>query len=466
MIVRSQRVVLPDGMRPAAIHTRNGRIVAIDAAPAAPAASGAAVPPSPPVLPGERILEVGELIVLPGLVDTHVHVNEPGRTEWEGFETATRAAAAGGVTTMVDMPLNSVPPTTTLGGLEAKRRAAAGKCHVDVAFWGGVVPGNATDLELLARGGVRGFKCFLSPSGVDEFAHVDEGDLRQAMPILARLGRPLLAHAEWPAALRAPHGDCRQYRTWLDSRPAMAEVAAIGSLVRLSREFGTRVHIVHLATGDALPLLRAARAEGVAVSVETCPHYLTFAASDIADGDTRFKCAPPIREGAERARLRAGLLAGDIDLVATDHSPAPPQMKNLDDGDFVAAWGGIASLQLGLSAVWTAFVQAEAPVAHRRGGHKPGVLADKLAEWLAAAPARLAGLYPRKGVIAPGADADLIIWDPDAEFVVDGASLYHRHAVTPYHGQRLRGRVRTTILRGAVVFDDGECCGPASGRLL
>jgi allantoinase len=392
-----------------------------------------------------------------------VHVNEPGRTEWEGFETATRAAAAGGVTTIVDMPLNSVPPTTTLAGLEAKRRAAAGKCHVDVAFWGGVVPGNAGDLETLAHAGVRGFKCFLSPSGVDEFAPVDERDLREAMPILAHLGRPLLAHAEWPAALRAPQGDPRTYRTWLDSRPPEAEVAAIDRLVRLAREFGTRIHIVHLATGEALPRLRAARADGVNVTVETCPHYLTFAAADLRDGDTRFKCAPPIRDGGERARLWDGLLAGDIDLVATDHSPAPPAMKHMDDGDFVAAWGGIASLQLGLSAVWTAahLVYGDSPLS--ASGLSPY---GALARWLADAPARLAGLSPRKGAIAPGADADLIIWDPDADFVVDAASLYHRHAVTPYHGQRLRGRVRTTILRGAVVFDDGQCCGPALGRLL
>ncbi|HUE87845.1 MAG TPA: allantoinase AllB [Vicinamibacterales bacterium] len=492
MIVRSQRVVLPDGIRPAAIHIRDGRIVAIDtapasapsalrrgrpgapAAPAAPAAPGAPVAPVapgapaapvtplPPVPPGERILDVGELIVLPGLVDTHVHVNEPGRTDWEGFATATRAAAAGGVTTIVDMPLNSVPATTNVAGLEAKRQAAMGKCHVDVAFWGGAVPGNVADLEPLRIAGVRGFKCFMSPSGVDEFSHVSETDLRNAMPVVARLGVPLLVHAEWPARLRTPRGDPRRYRTWLDSRPPEAEVAAIDLLVRLAREFGTHVHIVHLATGDAIPTIRAARAEGIAVSVETCPHYLFFAADDIADGDTRMKCAPPIRERAERTRLWDGLLAGDVDLVATDHSPAPPAMKHVNDGDFVAAWGGIASLQLGLAAVWTGgHVRGPSPLS-RDEGLSPFMLA----RWLSAGPARLAGLYPAKGVLAPGSDADLVIWDPDAETVVDGAKLYHRHALTPYHGQRLRGRVRTTILRGAVVFDDGECRGPATGRLL
>jgi allantoinase len=405
------------------------------------------------VPPGERTLDVGELLILPGLVDTHVHINEPGRTDWEGFATATRAAAAGGVTTIVDMPLNSVPPTTSGPGLDAKRRSATGQCHVDVAFWGGVVPGNTADLEPLARAGVRGFKCFLSPSGVDEFSHVSEADLRQAMPVVARLGLPLLVHAEWPAALLEPQGNPRLYRTWLESRPVTAEVEAIELLVRLSRAYSARVHIVHLATGEALPILRAARAEGVAATVETCPHYLTFTAEDIPDGDTRFKCAPPIRDQAERHRLWDGLLNGDIDLIATDHSPAPPELKHIRDGDFVAAWGGISSLQLGLSAVWTRLQErGQSPLA--------------LALWFAEAPARLAGLFPRKGTIAPGADADLIIWDPDAETVVDGATLYHRHAVTPYHGQRLRGRVRTTILRGAVVFDDGACCGPASGQLL
>jgi allantoinase len=464
MIVRSQRVVLPDGIRPADIHIRDGRIIAITAAPAAPAPSAAPpppaapapaapLPPAPPVTPGDRTIDVGDLLVLPGLVDTHVHVNEPGRTDWEGFETATRAAAAGGVTTIVDMPLNSVPATTTVAGLEAKRRAAARKCQVDVAFWGGVVPGNAGELESLVHAGVRGFKCFLSPSGVDEFLHVTEADLHVSMPILARLGVPLLVHAEWPAALLEPRGEPRRYRTWLDSRPAAAEVTAIDLVLRLARKHGTRVHIVHLATGEALPVLRAARAQATAVTVETCPHYLSFAADDIVDGDTRFKCAPPIRDRSERERLWDGLGAGDIDLIATDHSPAPPAMKHVDDGDFVAAWGGIASLQLGLSTVWTAA---------RTRGHSPLALA----RWLAHTPARLAGLAPQKGALAPGADADLVIWDPDAEAVVDGAALYHRHAVTPYHGQRLRGRVRTTILRGTVVFDDGECRGPAGGQLL
>ena len=437
MILRSRRVALADGVRPASIHMRDGRIHAVSGYGDAP--------------PDAR--DLGDLVIFPGLVDSHVHINEPGRTDWEGFTTATRAAAAGGVTTLVDMPLNSVPATTTVDGLRQKRAAAAGSCHVDVAFWGGVVPGNASALEPLVRAGVRGFKCFLSPSGVDEFAHVGEADLRVAMPILSRLGVPLLAHAELPALLREPSGDPRRYATWLHSRPPAAETAAIDLLIRLAREIDTRVHIVHLATAEALPLLIQARRAGLPVTVETCPHYLTFAADAIADGATLLKCAPPIRGSAERERLWSALQSGHIDLVATDHSPAPPSLKHVDSGNFVSAWGGIASLQLGLVAVWSGAVER-------------GVSLHALCRWMSAAPASLAGLYPRKGVIAPGADADLVIWDPDDETAVDARTLYHRHAVTPYHGCRLRGRVRTTILRGKVVFDDGACRGPAGGECL
>lgn len=439
MIVLSRRAVLPDGMRPAAIRIAAGTIVEI-------------APHAPPH-DGDPVIDAGDAVVLPGLVDSHVHINEPGRTEWEGFGTATRAAAAGGVTTLVDMPLNSIPATTSVPGLDAKRQAADGQCAVDVAFWGGVVPGNAAELEPLARAGVRGFKCFLSPSGVDEFQHVTETDLRRAMPIVASLGLPLLVHAEWPAALLPPARDARRYQTWLDSRPAAAEVAAIDAVLRLAGEYGCRVHIVHLAASGAIPMLRAARERGVAVTVETCPHYLSFAADDIPDGDTRFKCAPPIRSAAHRDRLWQALAAGDIDLVATDHSPSPPTLKHLDAGSFVAAWGGIASLQLGLSAVWTA-------------GQAYGVEATAVARWMSEAPARLAGLYPGKGALVAGADADLVVWDPDADLIVDAAALYHRHAITPYDGRRLRGRVRTTIQRGEVVYDAGACVSPPRGRLL
>jgi allantoinase len=446
LLVRSGRVALSGGLQPATIRIVDGKIAGIGAYADRPA--------------GVSELDAGDLVVLPGLVDTHVHINDPGRSEWEGFETATRAAAAGGITTLVDMPLNSIPSTTTARALQAKRAAATGRCHVDVGFWGGVVPGNRDDLPPLAAAGALGFKCFLSPSGVDEFQHVGEGDLREAMPVLAALDLPLLAHAESPSQLRDPlaiaggaRPDPRAYATWLRSRPAASEQAAIDLLIRLAREFKARVHIVHLATGLALPEIVAARRDGVAITVETCPHYLTFAAEDIPDGRPDFKCAPPIRERDERARLWAGLAGGQIDLIASDHSPAPPGMKHMADGDIVGAWGGIASLQIALPAVCTGMADRGVPI-------------ERLADWMSAAPARLAGLQAVKGAIAAGCDADLVVFDPDASAVVRAAALYHRHPVTPYDGARLRGVVKTTILRGHVVFDDNECRGVPQGALI
>jgi len=440
-VVRSERVVLPEGERPATIHVRDGRIAAIGEYTRVPA--------------GVMVVEAGSLVVLPGLVDTHVHVNEPGRTEWEGFATATRAAAAGGVTTIVDMPLNSVPATTSVAAFERKLGAAQGQCHVDVGFWGGVVPGNASDLEPLARAGVLGFKAFLSPSGVEEFAHVAEPELREALPVLARLGVPLLVHAELPSALRPidPAADPRAYGTWLNSRPPASEAAAVELLIRLSREYGTAIHIVHLASADALPALRAARAGRVRITAETCPHYLTFCADDVQDGRTDFKCAPPIRDSGHQALLWQALVSGDIDLIATDHSPAPPALKHLLDGDFTRAWGGIASLQLGLAAVWT-------------GAASRGVSVSQLSRWLSTAPAALAGLSRWKGAIAVGRDADLILWDPDAHMTVEPAALEHRHPVTPYAGLRLRGRVHRTLLRGELIYDEGRFLTPPRGRAV
>jgi len=438
LVVRSERVVLPDGTRPATVHISNGRI--------------AGVGPHDQPASDVPVLDAGAMVVMPGLVDTHVHVNDPGRSDWEGFEHATRAAAAGGVTTLVDMPLNSVPATTTLDGLEAKSRAAEGRCHVDVALWGGVVPGNADDLTLLAQAGVPGFKCFLSPSGVEEFEHVAEADLRRALPVLASLGLPLLVHAELPAALLAPSGDPRVYRTWLQSRPPAAEVAAIELLGRLSREYGSRIHIVHLAAAEALPLVRQLRRDGVQLTVETCPHYLTFTAEEIDDGATAWKCAPPIRSAGNRDALWQALDTGDIDLIASDHSPAPASLKCLEEGDFVKAWGGIASLQVGLSAIWT---QAS----------DRGLSLDRVVRWMSTAPAQLAGLS-RKGRISPGADADLVLFDPDATWVVDPATLHHRHPLTPYAGRRLRGTVRRTMLRGETVFSDGQVVPAVHGRMM
>ena len=419
MVIRSARVLLPTGLQPAEIHVEDGRISSVRTSDVGPRTS--------------------DLVVFPGLVDTHVHVNEPGRTEWEGFRTASAAAAAGGITTLVDMPLNSVPATTNVRALEAKR-AAAVAADVRVEFWGGLVPRNAGELDALADAGVRGFKCFLSPSGVDEFEHVTERDLRIAMPILARRGLPLLAHAELPAALLPPDpsADPRRYATWLDSRPARAEVEAIAMLIALCREFRAPIHIVHVAAADALPLLAAARAEGLPITAETCPHYLSFYAEEIDNGATMFKCAPPIRERAHRESLWRALDERILDFVATDHSPCPPAMKG--DGDFLAAWGGIASLELSLAATWT-------------GASSRGFTLERLAEWLCGAPARLAGLTDR-GVIVPGALADFVLWDPDATLVVDERTLRQRHKRTPYHGQRLRGRVMHTYIGGRLVYGD------------
>jgi allantoinase len=441
LIVRGERVVLPDGMRQASIYIRDGRIVSIGDYRDQPASLTA--------------IDARDAVVLPGVVDTHVHINEPGRTEWEGFAHATRAAAAGGVTTLVDMPLNSIPSTTTVYGFDRKRAAAAGQCHVDVGFWGGVVPGNVADLEPLARTGVLGYKCFLCPSGVDEFQHVTEADLRAAFPVLAKLGLPLLAHAELPEKLREPQrtADPRSYSVWLDSRPRESEHAAIDLLLGLAREHGTRVHIVHLASSPAAATIAAARAADVAVTVETCPHYLTFAAEEIADGAPAFKCAPPIRGRADRDGLWRALENGSIDFVATDHSPAPPALKHLDDGDLLEAWGGIASLQIGLPVIWT-------------GAAERGLPIERLAKWLSAAPARLAGLDRFKGSIAPGRDADLVIFDPDAGFFVDPSTLHHRHPVTPYAGMSLKGRVQTTILRGEIVFDSNQVAPEPKGRAI
>jgi allantoinase len=413
---------------------------------------------------GLPVDDAGDAVVLPGVVDSHVPVNEPGRTGWEGFAAATRAAAAGGVTTRVDMPLNSVPATTDAAALAAKRRAAAGGCRVDVGFWGGVGPGNRGELAGLWAAGVLGFKAFLCPSGVDEFPAIGDAELRGALEELARLGAPLLVHAEDPAVLAAaevawdrPGASEHSYATYLASRPAAAEVTAIRRLIELSRATGARVHVVHLAAADALANLEAARAAGVPITVETCPHYLAFAADEIADGATVFKCAPPIREPAHREALWRALGRGAIDLVASDHSPSPPELKRLDDGDLRRAWGGVAGLELALAAVWTGA---------RERGHGP---AD-LARWMCAGPARLAGLDLRrdlrKGTIAVGYDADLVIWEPETSVTVDPAALYQRHPLTPYAGRRLWGRVRRTFVRGRQAFADGVFAAEPGGQLL
>lgn len=416
----------PGGVRAASIHIDDGRIARIGDW------SEATTSPT---------LDAGDALVMPGVVDTHVHVNDPGRSHWEGFETATRAAAAGGVTTLLDMPLNSVPATTSVDALRAKQAAARGKTAVNVEYIGGVVPGNANDILPLARAGVRAFKCFLSPSGVDEFPAVDAADLRAAFPVLAQTGLPLMVHAEDPACLGvAPARGSRSYAAYLASRPVEAERSAIRLLVALMEECRTPVHIVHLSSAESLEVTRGARARGLPLTVETCPHYLTFAAEEIPDGATEHKCAPPIRGAAERDALWRALIDGDIDLIASDHSPCPPDMKGTN-GDFFEAWGGIASLQVSLAAAWT-------------GARSRGVAPEQMAEWMSAAPARLARLSGTKGKIAPGFDADLTIWDPDARVIVDPARLLHRHPVTPYAGRELFGVVHSTIVGGQMVFTD------------
>jgi allantoinase len=445
LVVRGRRVLTADGLGPASLHVREGRIVAVEDFASVPA--------------GARVIDAGEDLVTPGVVDSHVHINEPGRTEWEGFETATQAAAAGGITTVVDMPLNCIPATVSRRAAEEKLRALEGKLHVDVSFWGGVIPGNAGELEGLAAFGVPGCKCFTCPSGVDEFPHVSREDLDRALPKMRELGLTLLVHAEAPgpleAAERAIAGqDARDYGTYLRSRPRAAEDEAIAMVIELCRKHRARAHIVHLSSASALPMIHAAQKEGVGISAETCLHYLTFCAEEIAAGQTHFKCAPPIRERRNREGLWRGLEDGTISMVVSDHSPCTPNLKKLEQGDFLGAWGGISSLQLGLAALWT--------VAGERGH---GL--EQLFRWNSEGPARLAGLEGRKARLAPGFDADFVIWDERAPVVIKAEAMRHRHKLTPYAGRTLRGEVKQTWVGGKLAFD--AKAGPAQagvGRFL
>jgi len=394
--------------------------------------------------------EFGDLVLLPGLVDSHVHINEPGRTEWEGFATATRAAAAGGYTTLVDMPLNCLPETTTVAALEAKRNAAAGQCRVDWAPWGGLTGHNQAHIVPLAEAGVSGFKCFLVDPGCPGLTMISEQELEAALPTLARTGLPLLVHAELAEYLKpgSDTDDWLQYSTYLRSRPDESELAAIRMLIGLCRKYSFRLHIVHLATALALEELAKARDEGLRITVETCPHYLHFFAEEIPAGGTLYKCAPPIRSRSNREALWQGLRDGVIDLIATDHSPCPPSMKT---GNFRQAWGGIASLSVALPVIWTEMRERGLPL-------------ENLARWMAAQPARLAGLEERKGSLAAGYAADLVVFDPDAQFTLGTEDLHYRHLVSPYLGENLYGKVRATFLRGAPVFHQGSFPDPPIGR--
>jgi allantoinase len=447
LVIRARRAVTPTGIRPVAVHVNSaeGTIAEVGLYGGGPAGAAAAG--------GQTVTLADDEVLLPGLVDTHVHVNEPGRTDWEGFATATRAAAAGGITTIVDMPLNSIPPTTSAAALRIKRAAAEGQVHVDVGFWGGAVPGSTGALPGVLAGGAFGFKVFLVDSGVPEFPPVDPAGLDRVMAQAAALGSVVLVHAEDAAVIAASAvladgvPGSREYGTFLRSRPPEAEVTAIAQVIEAAQRTGARAHVLHLSAADAIPLLAAARRHGVGVTAETCPHYLSLAAENVPDGATQFKCCPPIRERANRERLWQALRDGIIDCVVSDHSPCPPALKHLDQGDFGAAWGGISSVQLALPVVWTQARQRALGL-------------DDLVRWMAAGPAKIAGLAG-KGQIAPGFDADLVAFAPDESFVVDPARLRHRHRLTPYAGQRLHGVVRRTWLRGESA--DGE---QPVGRLL
>ncbi|MEU6890896.1 allantoinase AllB [Streptomyces sp. NPDC046557] len=436
LVLRSTRVITPEGTRAASVAVAAGKIVAV-------------LPHEAEVPAGARLEDFGDDVLLPGLVDTHVHVNDPGRTEWEGFWTATRAAAAGGITTILDMPLNSLPPTTTVDHLRIKQDVARSKAHVDVGFWGGALPDNVKDLRPLHDAGVYGFKCFLSPSGVDEFPQLDQEQLATSLAEITGFGGLMIVHAEDPHHLEsAPQKSGPKYADFLASRPRDAENTAIENLIAQARRLNARVHVLHLSSSDALPLIAAAKAEGVRITVESCPHYLTLTAEEVPDGASEFKCCPPIREAANQDLLWDALADGTIDCVVSDHSPSTADLKT---GDFATAWGGISSLQLGLPAIWTE-------------ARKRGRTLEEVVRWMSTAPAALAGLAA-KGAIEAGRDADFAVLAPEETFTVDPAHLHHRNQVTAYAGKTLHGVVKSTWLRGTQIADHGTPTEP-TGRLL
>ncbi len=425
LVIRGEKIMTTAGIAPREVGVRDGVIVAVE-----PLGNG---------LNGAQIVELGpDETLIPGLVDSHVHVNEPGRTEWEGFASATKAAAAGGVTTIIDMPLNSIPPTVTVGALEQKRAAAETQAFVDVGFWGGAIPGNKADLRPLHDEGVFGFKCFLLHSGVDEFPHLEADEMEADMAELATFDGLMIVHAEDSRAIdRAPSAEGDQYSKFLASRPRGAENVAIAEVIERARWTGARAHILHLSSSDALPMIATAKRDGVKLTVETCPHYLTLLSEEIPNGATAFKCCPPIREASNRELLWEGLIDGTIDCIVSDHSPSTLDLKDLENGDFGVAWGGVSSLQLGLSLIWSEARQR-------------GISLEQVVEWMSARPAKLARLQ-RKGALALGFDADFSVFAPDESFVVDVQKLHHKNPISPYAGKALAGVVRSTYLRGKLL---------------
>ncbi len=438
LAIKSERVITPGGIKNAVVIIERGLIIDV----------------VNNITPGDfEIIDAGNKVLMPGVIDPHVHINEPGRTEWEGFDTATKAAIAGGITTLVDMPLNSSPVTSSSAAWEQKINSTDGKLHSDCGFWGGVIPGNESDIEPLIRNGALGFKAFLTHSGIEEFPNVTESELRKVMPVMAAYGLPLLVHCELSNSGHPLYGSVQSYSAYLASRPKAWEDHAIALMIKLCSAFNCHVHIVHLSSADSIEQISTAKQKGLPLTVETGQHYLYFNAEDIEDGKTLFKCAPPIREKENNKKLWHALKNGIIDFVATDHSPAPPAMKELISGDFRKAWGGISSLQFALPVLWT--------VAKKQGG----TLLD-LAVWLCERPALLTGMSKRKGKIQKGYDADLVVWDPEIEFTVKENFIHHRHHLTPYLNERLFGEVSQTFIRGKKVFENGSFTRLNSGSII
>ena len=438
LAITSQRVMTPYGERPAAILIRGEKILDV--------VSKQQIPSDCPVE------DMANDVVMPGLVDTHVHINEPGRTDWEGFETATKAAAAGGITTLVDMPLNCIPVTTTIDALNQKIAATKNQLWMDCGFYGGLIPDNIHDFESLADAGILGFKAFLSHSGIDEFPNISESHLREALPILSKKGIPILIHAELEngAIISEDH---KTYKSFQDSRPKSWENNAVKLLIQLCKEYDTQIHIVHLSSADILSEIAEARHDGFPISVETCPHYLHFASEQISDGDTRFKCAPPIWNADNREKLWRGLKEGIINFITSDHSPCTPELKNMELGDFEKAWGGISSIQFTLPVIWT---ECKAR----------GFSMDQLINWMSTEPAKFIGKDRQKGQISPGYDADLVCWNPDKKYIIQKEAIHHKNKLTPYEGESLYGIVNTTFLRGQKIYEYGEKFGKPTGKIV